>query len=87
MLCIFETQGVSPYINYGNQVVSNSYPSYRSYNVTFTYRFGAYKEKKRDEVDTNLLTGVIKIQQYALVFLPPPIIFIFWNEKMRFASI
>lgn len=68
---IFETQGVSPYINYGNQVVSNWYPSYRSYNVTFTNRFGAYKEKKRDEVDANLLTGVIKIQQYALAFLPP----------------
>ena len=50
---IFETQGVSPYINYGNQVVKNWYPSYRSYNVTFSYRFGAYKEKKREEVDTS----------------------------------
>ncbi len=40
-------------MNYGNQIVYNRYPSYRSFNVTFSYRFGGYKEKQRKAVDTS----------------------------------
>ena len=50
---VLETQGISPYMNYGRQVVYNHYPSYREFKVTFSYRFGAYKDKERKEVDTS----------------------------------
>lgn len=50
---VLETQGISPYMNYGKQVVYNHYPSYREFKLTFSYRFGAYKDKERKEVDTN----------------------------------
>ena len=50
---VLETRGISPYMNCGKQVVYNHYPSYREFKLTFSYRFGAYKEKKRDEVDTS----------------------------------
>ena len=48
-----ETQGISPYMNCGKQVVYNHYPSYREFKLTFSYRFGAYKDKERKEVDTS----------------------------------
>ena len=50
---VLETQGISPYMNYGKQIVYNHYPSYREFKLTFSYRFGAYKDKERKEVDTN----------------------------------
>ena len=50
---VLETRGISPYMNYGKQVVYNHYPSYREFKLTFSYRFGAYKDKERKEVDTN----------------------------------
>lgn len=50
---VMETQGISPYMNYGKQVVYNHYPSYREFKLTFSYRFGAYKDKERKEVDTS----------------------------------
>ena len=50
---VLETQGISPYMNYGKQVVYNHYPSYREFKLTFSYRFGAYKDKERNEVDTS----------------------------------
>ena len=50
---VLETQGISPYMNYGRQVVYNHYPSYREFKLTFSYRFGAYKDKERKEVDTS----------------------------------
>lgn len=50
---VLETQGISPYMNYGKQVVYNHYPSYREFKMTFSYRFGAYKDKERKEVDTS----------------------------------
>ena len=50
---VLETQGISPYMNYAKQVVYNHYPSYREFKLTFSYRFGAYKDKERKEVDTS----------------------------------
>ena len=50
---VLETQGISPYMNCGKQVVYNHYPSYREFKLTFSYRFGAYKDKERKEVDTS----------------------------------
>ena len=50
---VLETQGISPYMNYGKQIVYNHYPSYREFKLTFSYRFGAYKDKERKEVDTS----------------------------------
>jgi len=40
-------------MNYAKQVVYNHYPSYREFKLTFSYRFGAYKDKERKEVDTS----------------------------------
>ncbi len=48
---VLKTASISPLMNYGNQIVYNRYPSYRSFNVTFSYRFGGYKEKQRKAVD------------------------------------
>lgn len=50
---VLETQGISPYMNCGKQVVYNHYPSYREFKLTFSYRFGAYKDKERKDVDTS----------------------------------
>lgn len=50
---VLETKGISPYMNCGKQVVYNHYPSYREFKLTFSYRFGAYKDKERKEVDTS----------------------------------
>ena len=50
---VLETRGISPYMNCGKQIVYNHYPSYREFKLTFSYRFGAYKDKERKEVDTS----------------------------------
>ncbi len=49
----FETSGIDPRIRYARQWVTNDYSCYRSAGLSFTWRFGGYKEKKREEVDTS----------------------------------
>lgn len=48
---IFETAQISPLIRFATQNVTNHYSSFREFGVSFTYKFGGYKEKKRSEVD------------------------------------
>lgn len=50
---IFETGQISPYIRFSTQNVTNHYSCYRELGVSFTYKFGGYKEKAREEVDTS----------------------------------
>ncbi len=50
---IFETGQISPRIRFETQNVTNHYSCYREIGVSFTYKFGGYKEKKREEVDTS----------------------------------
>ena len=50
---IFETGQISPYIRFSTQNVTNHYSCYRELGVSFTYEFGGYKEKAREEVDTS----------------------------------
>lgn len=50
---IFETGQISPYIRFKTQNVTNHYSCYREFGVSFTYKFGGYKEKAREEVDTS----------------------------------
>ena len=50
---IFETAGIDPQIRYGRQWVTNDYSCFRSLGVSFTWKFGGYKEKQREGVDTS----------------------------------
>lgn len=50
---IFETGQISPYIRFGTQNVTNHYSCFREFGVSFTYKFGGYKEKEREGVDTS----------------------------------
>ncbi len=50
---IFQTAGVDPQIRYGRQWVTNDYSCFRSIGVSFAWKFGGYKEKKREAVDTS----------------------------------
>lgn len=50
---IFETGQVSPRIRFNTQNVTNHYSCYREIGVSFTYKFGGYKEKEREAVDTS----------------------------------
>lgn len=50
---IFETGQIKPRIRFDTQNVTNNYSCYREFGVSFTYKFGGYKEKKREEVDTS----------------------------------
>ena len=50
---IFETGQISPRIRFKTQNVTNHYSCFRELGVSFTYKFGGYKEKKREEVDTS----------------------------------
>jgi len=49
---IFETAQISPRIRYATQNVTNNYTSFREFGISFTYKFGGYKEKEREAVDT-----------------------------------
>lgn len=49
---IFETSQIDPYIRYANQWVDNDYSCFRQWGASFTWQFGAYKEKKRTAVDS-----------------------------------
>ena len=48
---IFETGQIKPRIRFGTQNVTNDYTCFREIGVSFTYKFGGYREKKREEVD------------------------------------
>ena len=50
---LFETGQISPRIYYAMQNVTNHYSAFREFGVSFTYKFGGYKEKKREGVDTS----------------------------------
>ncbi len=50
---LFETSGVNPQIRFKGQNLTNTYSCFRELGVSFTYRFGDYKEKKRNSVDTS----------------------------------
>ena len=50
---ILQTSMPCPQIHYGRQWVTNNYSSFRSVGLSFTWKFGGYKEKKREEVDTS----------------------------------
>lgn len=50
---IFETGGIDPYISYATQWVKNDYSYYRSVGLSFTWKFGGYKSKQREAVDTS----------------------------------
>lgn len=49
---IFASSQINPYIRYANQNVDNKYSCYREVGLSFSYRFGGYKEKSFREVDT-----------------------------------
>jgi hypothetical protein len=48
---LFETSNINPRIDYRGQDLRMYLSCYRQVGVSFTYRFGAYKEKQREEVD------------------------------------
>ncbi len=50
---LFETSGINPQIRFKGQNVTNTYSCFRELGISFTYRFGDYKEKKRTTVDTS----------------------------------
>lgn len=50
---LFETSQISPLIHFAMQRVTNNYSSFREFGLSFTYKFGGYKEKQRKEVDTS----------------------------------
>lgn len=49
---IFETSHPDPYIRYAGQHLDLKMSSYREVGLSFTYRFGGYKEKQHKELDT-----------------------------------
>lgn len=50
---IFQTSMPCPQIRYDRQWVTNNYSSFRSVGLSFTWKFGGYKEKEREKVDTS----------------------------------
>lgn len=50
---IFETGQISPRIGYITQNVINNYSCFREFGVSLTYKFGGYREKQRESVDTS----------------------------------
>lgn len=51
---LFNTSTISTRVHFGQQNVNNHYiKTTRAFGVSFTYKFGGYKEKKRTEVDTS----------------------------------
>lgn len=51
---IFNTSTISPRIRFANQNVTNHYiKTTRNFGISFNYKFGGYKEKKREAVDTS----------------------------------
>lgn len=52
---LFETTHIDPRIRYATQRVVNHYASFREFGISFTYRFGSYKAKNREDIDTSRL--------------------------------
>lgn len=50
---ILQTSMPCPQIRYERQWVTNEYSSFRSVGLSFAWKFGGYKEKKREAVDTS----------------------------------
>ena len=51
---IFNTSTISTNVRFGQQNVKNHYmKTTRAFGISFNYKFGGYKEKKREEVDTS----------------------------------
>lgn len=50
---LFETGQISPRIRFNTQHVTNHYSCFRTFGLSLTYKFGGYKEKKREAVDTS----------------------------------
>lgn len=50
---ILQTSMPCPQIRYAHQWVTNEYSSFRSVGLSFAWKFGGYKEKKREAVDTS----------------------------------
>lgn len=50
---ILQTSMPCPQIRYARQWVTNEYSSFRSIGLSFAWKFGGYKEKKREAVDTS----------------------------------
>lgn len=51
---LFNTSTISTRVRFANQNVSNHYMvTTRTAGISFSYKFGGYKEKKREEVDTS----------------------------------
>ena len=49
---IFQTGTISPIIDYGGQYMKSDYKCWRKIGVALTWKFGDYKEKRREAVDT-----------------------------------
>ena len=49
---IFQTSTISPIIDYGGQYMKSDYKCWRKLGVALTWKFGGYKEKKREALDT-----------------------------------
>lgn len=53
-LDLFDTSSIKPKIRFENQYVNNRFThATRGFELSFNYKFGNYKEKKRDGVDTS----------------------------------
>lgn len=50
---IFESSDIKTSINYRGQNMRMSFSAYREMGLSFTYRFGGYKDKKRQQVDAS----------------------------------
>ena len=52
---IFETQSISPRMEYGRLNAKSVYTSFRSAGISLTLRLGEYKERERNEPDISRL--------------------------------
>lgn len=48
---VLETSTINPYIDFKGQHLNMNFSCFRTVGVSFTYSFGGYKEKQREEVD------------------------------------
>lgn len=50
---LFESSSITPTINYANQHLAMHFSTYRELGINFTYKFGNYKERRHESVDTS----------------------------------
>ena len=50
---LFETGGINPRIDYRGQHLTMTFACYRELGLSFTYTFGGFKERSREEIDTS----------------------------------